>query len=59
MVTRCNGPYPLPDLVAHGRPVRFDYCDNVEFSATELFQDADPSIKVRIDLFEAYLEAAR
>jgi nitrile hydratase subunit beta len=58
LVTRCNGPYPLPDLVAHGLPARLDYCDNVEFSGTDLFEDADPSVKVRIDLFEAYLEAA-
>lgn len=59
MITRCNGPYPLPDLIAHRLPTRLDYCDNVEFSASDLFQHADPLVKVRIDLFEAYLEAAR
>lgn len=56
VVTGINGSYPLPDLVALRMPAKFDFCYNVEFSAADLFDDSDPSVKIRIDLFEAYLE---
>ena len=59
VVTCCNGPYPLADLIAHCLPPLFDYCDNVEFSAADLFKEADPSVKVHLDLFEAYLEPGK
>jgi nitrile hydratase beta subunit len=59
LVTACNGPYPLPDLAAHRLPARLDYCDNVSFSAADLFGGGDPAVKIHVDLFECYLEPAK
>jgi hypothetical protein len=57
VVRRVYGPFRLPDANAHGDHHAWQPCYAVEFAARELWgDDANPSDRVCIDLWEGYLE---
>jgi nitrile hydratase len=57
VVRAVYGPFALPDANAHGKPIDWQMCYAVEFSARELWgEDARLADRVCIDLFESYLE---
>ena len=58
VVVRVDGPFPLPDVAAHGSERCKQYAYNVRFEGRELWGDtADSAAAVYIDLWESYLEA--
>jgi nitrile hydratase len=57
VVRKVYGPFRLPDANAHGDHHAWQPCYAVEFAARELWgDDANPSDRVCIDLWEGYLE---
>jgi nitrile hydratase len=59
VVERNHGPLVFPDASATDRGDDPQWLYTVVFDARELWgADADPSVKVSIDAFEPYLEAA-
>ena len=59
VVEMCHGCHMFPDSVATDRGDNPQWLYTVVFDARELWgDDADPTLKVSIDAFEPYLEAA-
>ncbi|MDX2102100.1 MAG: nitrile hydratase subunit beta [Alphaproteobacteria bacterium] len=59
VVERVHGYHVFPDSHAHGGGEAPQWLYSVRFAAPELWgQDADPTVSVRIDLWESYLVAA-
>jgi nitrile hydratase subunit beta len=57
VVELIHGPYPLPDLRAHGKALTWQPVYTVRFKARELWgEDAHPHDSISIDLWEEYLE---
>jgi nitrile hydratase len=58
-VERINGSHVFPDTQAHLRGENPQWLYTVVFSGRDLWgEDADPTVKVSVDAFEPYLEAA-
>ncbi len=59
IIERINGSHVFPDSAAHGRGENPQWLYTVVFTSQELWgSDADPTLKISIDAFEPYLEAA-
>lgn len=57
VIRKVYGPFRLPDANAHGDHHAWQPCYAVEFAARELWgDDANPSDRVCIDLWEGYLK---
>jgi nitrile hydratase len=57
VVDLIHGPYPLPDLRAHGKALIWQPVYTVRFKARELWgEDGHPHDSVSMDLWEEYLE---
>ena len=58
-IVTCHGGWVYPDSNAHGRGEAPAHLYTVSFSGAELWgPDAEPGMKLNIDLFEPYLEPA-
>ncbi len=58
-IVAMHGGWVLPDANAHGLGEQPEHLYTVEFSGAELWGSAaEPGLKICIDLFESYLEAA-
>jgi nitrile hydratase len=56
VVTRCDGPFSLPDLEAHSEHRVEEATYSVRFDADELWNDGQPGVTVNVDLWDSYLE---
>ena len=58
VVTRCDGPYSLPDVEAHSEHRVREATYSVRFDADELWSDGQPGVTVNVDLWDSYLDPA-
>jgi nitrile hydratase subunit beta len=59
VVERVHGPHVFPDATVMGRGEDPQWLYTVRFDSRELWgADADPTLKVSIEAFEPYLQAA-
>jgi nitrile hydratase beta subunit len=57
-VTRCDGPFSLPDVEAHSEKIVDEATYSVRFEAEDLWHDGQPGVTVNVDLWDSYMEAA-
>lgn len=58
IVTRCDGPYSIPDVEAHSHHRVLEATYSVCFEADELWRDGQPGVTVNVDLWDNYLDPA-
>ena len=58
LVTRCDGPFSIPDVEAHSERRVDEATYSVRFDADELWNDGQRGVTVNVDLWDSYLEPA-
>lgn len=58
VITRCDGPYSIPDVEAHSEHRVHEATYSVRFDAGELWNDGQAGVSVNVDLWDSYLEPA-
>ncbi len=56
VVTRVDGPFPIPDVEAHSPERIPEQTYSVCFEADELWHDGQRGVSVNVDLWDSYLE---
>lgn len=59
VVVRADTAASVPDVEAHSADRRAEAVYSVGFDAYELWRDAQPGVRVHVDVWDSYLEAAR
>jgi nitrile hydratase len=58
VVTRCDGPYSIPDVEAHSERRVQEATYSVRFDADELWSDGQRGVTVNVDSWDSYLDPA-